>query len=149
MFKLGLMLLLLACTGYSRRVQVSEAASPQPRSDSFADVSRSSDQPSSKAAVNPLKPLVMVLMAAHPSAGFNIGLNKPGFSNALTRHAPLAASRYAVMAAADGGLKIAVGEKIPAVSLDKGFPPDKVPLADFAKGKKIVLVGLPGAFTPT
>jgi peroxiredoxin len=35
------------------------------------------------------------------------------------------------------------------VKLDLGFPPEKFDLAGFAKGKKIVLVGLPGAFTPT
>lgn len=42
-----------------------------------------------------------------------------------------------------------VGEKVPNVALHKGFPPEKVMLADFCKGKKVVLVGLPGAFTPT
>jgi hypothetical protein len=46
-------------------------------------------------------------------------------------------------------LSVKVGDPIPSVSLDKGFPPEKVPLADYCKGKKIVLVGLPGAFTPT
>jgi len=41
------------------------------------------------------------------------------------------------------------GDMIPDVSLHKGFPPEKVPLQEFCKGKKVVLVGLPGAFTPT
>jgi FKBP-type peptidyl-prolyl cis-trans isomerase len=45
--------------------------------------------------------------------------------------------------------RLRIGDKIPDVSLDKGFPPEKVPLVDFCKGKKVVLVGLPGAFTPT
>jgi peroxiredoxin len=44
---------------------------------------------------------------------------------------------------------IKVGDMIPDVSLDKGFPPEKVSLKEETKGKKIVLVGLPGAFTPT
>jgi len=44
---------------------------------------------------------------------------------------------------------VVVGDSVPAVALHKGFPPEKVPLADFCKGKKVVLVGLPGAFTPT
>jgi len=44
---------------------------------------------------------------------------------------------------------VKVGDQIPSVSLDKGFPPTPVPMHEFCKGKKIVLVGLPGAFTPT
>jgi len=44
---------------------------------------------------------------------------------------------------------VKVGDAIPDVSLDKGFPPEKVALSEFCKGKKVVLVGLPGAFTPT
>jgi len=42
-----------------------------------------------------------------------------------------------------------VGDRIPDVSLDKGFPPSKVSLKEACAGKKVVLVGLPGAFTPT
>jgi len=44
---------------------------------------------------------------------------------------------------------IKVGDMIPDVSLDKGFPPNKVSMREETKGKKVVLVGLPGAFTPT
>mmetsp|Transcript_1261 Transcript_1261/g.1805 ORF Transcript_1261/g.1805 Transcript_1261/m.1805 type:complete len:128 (-) Transcript_1261:214-597(-) len=46
-------------------------------------------------------------------------------------------------------LQAKVGDSIPNIGLDKGFPPEKVPLFDYCKGKKVVLVGLPGAFTPT
>lgn len=42
-----------------------------------------------------------------------------------------------------------VGDKLPSVELHQGFPPKKYNLADFAKDKSILLVGLPGAFTPT
>jgi len=43
---------------------------------------------------------------------------------------------------------VKVGDEIPNVGLDDGFPPEKVMLGDYCKGKTIVLVGLPGAFTP-
>jgi len=59
----------------------------------------------------------------------------------------------ATLAAADAEAKLAkvkVGDLIPEdIALDKGFPPTKVVLSQFCQGKKIVLVGLPGAFTPT
>ena len=45
---------------------------------------------------------------------------------------------------------VAVGDKFPAVDLDFGFdPPAKVPMAERLAGKKTIVVGLPGAFTPT
>jgi hypothetical protein len=47
-------------------------------------------------------------------------------------------------------LNIAVGDSLPSVEVMKGFPEvEKINVADYAKGKKMVLVGLPGAFTPT
>jgi glutaredoxin 3 len=54
-------------------------------------------------------------------------------------------------AAAEAKLaKVKVGDLIPEdIALDKGFPPTKVVLSQFCQGKKVVLVGLPGAFTPT
>lgn len=46
-----------------------------------------------------------------------------------------------------------IGDKIPSIELDYGFAglPEgkKVNIAERAAGKKIILVGLPGAFTPT
>ena len=33
--------------------------------------------------------------------------------------------------------------------LDLGFPPEKINLAERIAGKKVIIVGLPGAFTPT
>lgn len=45
---------------------------------------------------------------------------------------------------------IAAGDKVPAdVTLHKGFPPTSVKVSEYVAGKKIILIGLPGAFTPT
>jgi 2-Cys peroxiredoxin 5 len=44
---------------------------------------------------------------------------------------------------------IKVGDKIPSITIDEGFNPiGKVDLAEATKGKKIIILGLPGAFTP-
>lgn len=45
---------------------------------------------------------------------------------------------------------IKVGDRIPAVNLHHNFgPPKIVNVADYVKGRKVIIVGLPGAFTPT
>jgi len=45
---------------------------------------------------------------------------------------------------------VKVGDTLPAdATLDENFPPAKIPLVDIFKGKKCILMGLPGAFTPT
>lgn len=44
---------------------------------------------------------------------------------------------------------ISVGDRLPSIELDLGFPPEKVDVAARVAGKKTILVGLPGAFTPT
>ena len=45
---------------------------------------------------------------------------------------------------------VAVGDKFPNVTLQKGpFPPQKVDMTERLAGKKTIMVGLPGAFTPT
>jgi len=48
-----------------------------------------------------------------------------------------------------GAHAIAVGDRLPSLDLHFGFPPEMVNLAERAAGKNIILVGLPGAFTPT
>jgi len=40
-----------------------------------------------------------------------------------------------------------VGDRIPDVALDRGFPPETFPLRPFCDGRKVIIVGLPGAFT--
>jgi hypothetical protein len=44
---------------------------------------------------------------------------------------------------------IKVGDKIPAITIDEGFNPiGKVDMAEACKSGKIIIMGLPGAFTP-
>ena len=45
--------------------------------------------------------------------------------------------------------QLAVGDSLPSVEIDLGFPPSKVNVAEYVAGKKVILMGLPGAFTPT
>jgi len=44
---------------------------------------------------------------------------------------------------------LAVGESIPDVTVHYEFPPQDVSLKARLAGKKTIVVGLPGAFTPT
>lgn len=41
-----------------------------------------------------------------------------------------------------------VGDKLPSVDLFENTPTDKVNLAEVAQSKKIIIFGVPGAFTP-
>jgi peroxiredoxin len=44
---------------------------------------------------------------------------------------------------------IKVGEEVPAIEIDHGFNPiGKVNMSERLKGKKVAILGLPGAFTP-
>ena len=48
------------------------------------------------------------------------------------------------------GMAIAVGSKFPSVEVDAAsWPPTPFNLADKIADKKVIVVGLPGAFTPT
>jgi hypothetical protein len=42
-----------------------------------------------------------------------------------------------------------VGDQVPNVDLHFGFPPEKINLPERCEGNKVILVSLPGAFTPT
>jgi len=46
-------------------------------------------------------------------------------------------------------LNIYIHIQFPSAILHKGFPPDKIDLSDYIKGRSVIVVGLPGAFTPT
>ena len=47
-------------------------------------------------------------------------------------------------------VNVAAGDSLPSVELFKGFPDlQKVNIAEYSKGKNLIIVGLPGAFTPT
>eukprot|EP00995_Heteronema_vittatum_P007839 NODE_2997_length_717_cov_205.959581_g2114_i0.p1 GENE.NODE_2997_length_717_cov_205.959581_g2114_i0~~NODE_2997_length_717_cov_205.959581_g2114_i0.p1 ORF type:complete len:197 (+),score=90.65 NODE_2997_length_717_cov_205.959581_g2114_i0:60-593(+) len=43
---------------------------------------------------------------------------------------------------------VKAGDSIPSVQLDEATPATKVNIADLCKGKKVVIFGVPGAFTP-
>jgi len=45
-------------------------------------------------------------------------------------------------------MPIKVGDKVPSVELFEGTPGNKVNIADACKGKKAVIFGVPGSFTP-
>ncbi|KAK1745897.1 hypothetical protein QTG54_003821 [Skeletonema marinoi] len=55
----------------------------------------------------------------------------------------------AVASSATLAASVKVGDKLPSIDLHQGFPPNKINLASYATNKSIILVGLPGAFTPT
>jgi peroxiredoxin len=45
---------------------------------------------------------------------------------------------------------ITIGDKIPAnLELHAGFKPKTINLAEYIQGRDVILMGLPGAFTPT
>ena len=60
-----------------------------------------------------------------------------------------AAAAVALLSSAVSAFTIKPGDKIPAVDLHFGFPPTFVNAAEYTEGRGVVIVGLPGAFTPT
>ena len=51
---------------------------------------------------------------------------------------------------ASNTLAFAAPSKIPSVEVMQGFPdPKKINVAEYCSGKNVIIVGLPGAFTPT
>jgi len=47
-------------------------------------------------------------------------------------------------------LAFAAPSKLPSVEVMQGFPDvEKINVAEYCSGKNVIIVGLPGAFTPT
>ena len=68
----------------------------------------------------------------------------------MSRVARSAAVRGPALARHARPMTIAVGSKFPSVEVDAAsWPPTPFNLADRIAGKKVIIVGLPGAFTPT
>ena len=60
--------------------------------------------------------------------------------------APLARAQTSLRARA----LVTAGDKFPSIEVDKAsWPPTAFNLADKIAGKKVIICGLPGAFTPT
>jgi hypothetical protein len=69
--------------------------------------------------------------------------------SAFGGHGSAFVSSRASSKASSTSLDIAVGDKIPAIDLHKGFPPEFINIAEYTAGRTVAVVGLPGAFTPT
>ena len=63
------------------------------------------------------------------------------------RHAAVAA--VMLCSAVASAFTIKVGDKVPPVDLHFGFPPTFVNTAEYLADRNVIVVGLPGAFTPT
>lgn len=74
---------------------------------------------------------------AHPT-GESVNKNSGSVSSVRTFSPQMAESKG-----------LSVGDKFPDIEVDQGFPPEKVNLAKKYADKTFVVVGLPGAFTPT
>ena len=54
------------------------------------------------------------------------------------------------MQAINGALAFAAPAKIPSATVMQGFPDvTNIDMAEYCAGKNVIIVGLPGAFTPT
>lgn len=84
--------------------------------------------------------VVVAAMASRLASRFTRTLVAPRFAQAPAPFGAFGARFFSIK----------VGDRMPNVHLDNGFGnPKNLNLGEFLKGKKVVLVGLPGAFTPT
>jgi len=98
-------------------------------------------------AMSPLARGIRYTTAFRPS--LQSDCERPGFHGDPTLRRTSAFMQSARLRCPNMMARAQVGDKIPDVNLHKGFPPTMVSLKEQTKGKKVVIVGLPGAFTPT
>jgi hypothetical protein len=60
-----------------------------------------------------------------------------------------AARGFSLPSSPFGSGGIQPGEKVPWCDLHWGFPPQRINVAQHVAGRSVLIVGLPGAFTPT
>jgi peroxiredoxin len=60
-----------------------------------------------------------------------------------------AAAAVMLVSAVASAFTVKAGDKVPAADLHFGFPPLFVNTAEYLAGRNVIVVGLPGAFTPT
>ena len=64
----------------------------------------------------------------------------------MTHAAVAAVMLFSTVASA---FTIKAGDKVPATDLHFGFPPTFVSTGEYLADRNVIVVGLPGAFTPT
>lgn len=69
-------------------------------------------------------------------------------NNFLSRKVLLSVCKKSILRLSAANMSVKVGDSIPSVDLFEGTPMNKVNISDLAKGKKVVLFAVPGAFTP-
>lgn len=68
----------------------------------------------------------------------------------LFRKVLLAFAAIGLLVVATTTTAIKVDDEVPKdIELHLGFPPERINVHDRIKDKKVLLIGLPGAFTPT
>lgn len=93
---------------------------------------------------SPRDALAALLLLFSGSVAFSPEAGRHAF--AKSRPAGLDAQRLGQHTTA---MSAKVGEPLPSVEIYVGNPPRRVNIADRVKGKRVLVVGLPGAFTPT
>lgn len=99
-------------------------------------LARRLQDPEEGSSIDAKESLASILFALQPTVGF-----QPHVGPAIPHHRAVRPPRMSE--------QLAVGSKFPAVELMFGFPPEKIDMAERVKDKRVIVVGLPGAFTPT